>query len=189
MEPTSLRVEYRVRPVTRHIVTRYACEAPDGASTSPTGASSQHGEFDNYDTAYAVAYALASAEHQRLGYPLDDMRIIYPQAPEASAAAPTYREMSAPDMLKALGDDAAKWAAAFRELHPELDEGELIGWFANAIESSSDLRRSRLIHDDEAWADFNEQIGWQRRCWRDAQKASAPQFQHYTGYEPLSVRD
>lgn len=42
-------------------------------------------------------------------------------------------------------DDAAKWAAAFRRQalklgYSDMDEGWLIGWFANAIEHSHDVR-------------------------------------------------
>lgn len=66
-------IEYRVKPVTRFIVTRYE-QAQNGS-----GGITARGEFDNFDTAYAVGYALAKAEHDRLGYPLDDMRIRYPE--------------------------------------------------------------------------------------------------------------
>lgn len=49
------------------------------------------------------------------------------------------------DLLRALGDDAAKWAAAFcaiaKKQGHDIDEGWMIGWFANAIEHSSDCRR------------------------------------------------
>ena len=42
------------------------------------------------------------------------------------------------------GDDAAKWAAAFcqiRALHGfPIDESNMIGWFANAIEIAHDKR-------------------------------------------------
>jgi hypothetical protein len=64
-------IEYRVRPVTRYVVTRY--EQKSG-SASVTG----HGEFDNWDTAHPVAYALCKAEHDRLGWPIGDERIQYP---------------------------------------------------------------------------------------------------------------
>ena len=42
-------------------------------------------------------------------------------------------------------DDAAKWADAFRKTainlgYSDMDEGWLIGWFANAIEISHDHR-------------------------------------------------
>lgn len=67
-------VEYRLRPVTRYVVTRYHEEANDG----PCGCETR-GEFDNEETAYAVAYALAKQEHERLGYPIGDERIQYPE--------------------------------------------------------------------------------------------------------------
>lgn len=37
-----------------------------------------HGEYDNADVAYQVGYALCKAEHDRLGWPIDDERIKYP---------------------------------------------------------------------------------------------------------------
>lgn len=56
-----------------------------------------------------------------------------------------YTKMDGPSLLAALGDDAAKWAAAFRQTalklgYSDMDEGWLIGWFANAIEHSQDVR-------------------------------------------------
>jgi hypothetical protein len=58
-----------------------------------------------------------------------------------------YAAMSGPDMLNALGDDASKWAAAFCQIAFTLglviDEGWMIGWFANAIEHSSLVREQR----------------------------------------------
>ena len=71
--------EYRVRPVTRYIVTCF--RRSNGVSGS-----TQHGEFDSEETAYQVGYALAKADHGRLGYPLDDMRIIYPTRPSEANA-------------------------------------------------------------------------------------------------------
>jgi hypothetical protein len=51
-------------------------------------------------------------------------------------------------MLDRLGDDAAKWAAEFRKIavklgYSDMDEGWLIGWFANAIEHSWTVRQQR----------------------------------------------
>ena len=66
------KIEYRVRPVTRYIVTRYE-DGGDGPSIR------ERGEYDNAETAHAVGYALAKAEHERLGFPPGDMRIIYPE--------------------------------------------------------------------------------------------------------------
>lgn len=58
-----------------------------------------------------------------------------------------YTAMTSGKMLSALGDDASKWAAAFcqhaKKLGHDIDEGWMIGWFANAIEHSSDVRRRK----------------------------------------------
>lgn len=59
-----------------------------------------------------------------------------------------YASMSSGDLLQAMGDDATKWAAAFVQIaekqgHHGIDEGWMIGWFANAIEHSGDVRRWR----------------------------------------------
>lgn len=66
------KIEYRVRPVTRYVVTRYE-EDGRGAGSEPKG------EFDNYETAYAVGYALAQSDMQRLGYPPGDTRVMFPE--------------------------------------------------------------------------------------------------------------
>lgn len=71
------KIEYRVRTVTRYIVTRYE-------QSENTGAVQTKGEYDSPSVAYDVAYALARAEHERLGYPPGDMRIIYPEHPQGS---------------------------------------------------------------------------------------------------------
>lgn len=67
-------IEYRVRPVTRYVVTRF-----EGDNDSPGGSSATTGEFDNPEVAYEVGYALAKAEHQQLGWPTGDERLVYPQ--------------------------------------------------------------------------------------------------------------
>ncbi len=67
------KIEYRVRPVTRFIVTRFA------DYENATQQSSTHGEFDNADVAYQVGYALCKAEQDRLGWPPGDERIQYPK--------------------------------------------------------------------------------------------------------------
>ena len=79
-------IEYRVRPVTRFVVTRY------DALTSVVPTSVHHGEFDNFETAHAVGYALAKAEHDRLGYPLGDMRIRYPDPTPPGVRTATLRD-------------------------------------------------------------------------------------------------
>lgn len=70
------KIEYRVRPVTRYIVTRFHQEGDGGSAGIDT-----KGEFGNEEIAYEVAYALCKHEHRQLGYPLDDERIKYPDAP------------------------------------------------------------------------------------------------------------
>lgn len=67
-------IEYRVRDVSRYIVTRYET-GPEGAGVSTIG------EYGREESAYDVAYALCKAEHQRLGWPVGDERIQYPQSP------------------------------------------------------------------------------------------------------------
>lgn len=69
------KIEYRVIPVIRYHVTRYEQNA-NSAGTD------QRGQYDNADVAYEVACALCKAEHDRLGLPLGDERIQYPQHPK-----------------------------------------------------------------------------------------------------------
>lgn len=69
-------IEYKVRPVTRYIVTRFE-------STDTSGSTEQRGEFDNEMTAYQVAYALCHEEHQRVGWKIDDARMKYPEHPDS----------------------------------------------------------------------------------------------------------
>lgn len=79
-----VNVQYRVREVKRFIVTRYEHEVHEsGMESGSSGSQQLTGEYPNWDTAYAVGYALCKAEHERLGYPIDDMRIQYPQHPVA----------------------------------------------------------------------------------------------------------
>lgn len=76
-----VNVQYRVREVKRFIVTRYEwheVHGDGGTGSGPSGSQQLTGEYPNWDTAYAVGHALCKAEHERLGYPIDDMRIQYP---------------------------------------------------------------------------------------------------------------
>lgn len=66
------KIEYRVRPVTRFIVTRYE-------QGSEHGSISERGEYGNAEVAYEVGYALCKAEHERLNFPPGDERIQYPE--------------------------------------------------------------------------------------------------------------
>jgi len=69
-----MKVECRVREVSRYVVTRWHSNEQDNSGGVET-----KGEFDNPDIAHEVAYALCKDEHQRLGYPIDDERIQYPR--------------------------------------------------------------------------------------------------------------
>ena len=67
---------------------------------------------------------------------------------EGGGVMPDYIAMNGPALLAACADDAAKWAAAFRQHavklgYSDMDEEWLIGWFANAIERADDERRWR----------------------------------------------
>lgn len=67
-----MKVEYKVRAVTRFILTRY-----EDSETS-AGISSQRGEYDNAEVAYQVGYAMCRLEHEKSGEELDSMNFIYP---------------------------------------------------------------------------------------------------------------
>ena len=54
-----------------------------------------------------------------------------------------YNAMTGPELHEACGVDAAKWAAAFRQMaiklgYSDMDEGWLIGWFANPMMAMHD---------------------------------------------------
>ena len=74
------KIEYRVRPVTRYIVTRWEGECDPTGDVRGMNSVVQHGGFDNHATAYAVAYALCKQEHDALGWPIGDERIKYPSS-------------------------------------------------------------------------------------------------------------
>lgn len=59
-----------------------------------------------------------------------------------------YTEMSTSDLLGTMSDDASRWAAAFCQIARkryglDIDEAWMVGWFANAIEHSTDVRQAR----------------------------------------------
>nr|WP_041296556.1 hypothetical protein [Janthinobacterium sp. Marseille] len=68
-----MKIEYKVRKVTKFIVTRF--EENDSGTA---GSSTQHGEFDNEEIAMAVGGALAKADQDRLNIPQGDTRIMFP---------------------------------------------------------------------------------------------------------------
>ena len=60
-----------------------------------------------------------------------------------------------PEMLIRLGTDAMLWAQEFNKTavklgYSEMDEGWLIGWFANAIENSDVIRCNQLRAERDA---------------------------------------
>ena len=60
-----------------------------------------------------------------------------------------YRNMSDGEFLHTLGDDAMKWARAFCQLCPNNPGVDvMLGWFANAIEHSHDIRTGRVHNGD-----------------------------------------
>jgi hypothetical protein len=75
-----LKIEYRVVPVTRYVVTRYE-------DRGNIGGVSEKGEYGNAHMAHEVASALAKEEHQRLGWEPGDERIQYPQYDPPSGLA------------------------------------------------------------------------------------------------------
>lgn len=43
--------------------------------------------------------------------------------------------------------DAAVWAEEFAKVCPEVDEGLMIGWFSNAMETAKQIQRKSPAHD------------------------------------------
>ena len=75
------KVEYRIVPTTRYIITKYTAHE-DGRAGGET-----RGQYDNAEVVYEVAYALCKAEHDRLGWPAFDDRIQYPRDPRSCETA------------------------------------------------------------------------------------------------------
>lgn len=72
-----------------------------------------------------------------------------------------YTAMDGPTMLAACGDNGAKWANAFCQTakklgHGDIDEGWMIGWFANAIEQSRAVRATPSPSGDSAEGVLND---------------------------------
>lgn len=77
------KVEYRIKPITRYVVTRYEEGRDETIEIGPKdwSGTSERGQYDNKDTAWEVAYALCQTEHAALGWPVGDERIQYPKMP------------------------------------------------------------------------------------------------------------
>lgn len=53
---------------------------------------------------------------------------------------PKSSPQSSREILNECGDDASKWAKAFVQTFPASDEGTMLCWFANAIETATAAR-------------------------------------------------
>lgn len=85
-------IEYRIKRVERFIVTRY-----EEGKGSQTGSSRQFGkEFDNFETAYEVGYALARGEQERLGILPGDDGVIFPSDSLEDARGISFRHGTRP---------------------------------------------------------------------------------------------
>lgn len=73
-----MKIEYRIKPVTRYIVTRHE-DASDDPGTKAGSVSQIGNEYDTADVAYQVGYAVCKVEHDRLGWDIGDERIQYPR--------------------------------------------------------------------------------------------------------------
>lgn len=82
--------EFRVREVTRYIVTRYDGVKHTNGTESGSSPRQLGNEFPSADTAYEVAYALARQEAEHRGLPPGSMGVIYPAHPREQAASPIY---------------------------------------------------------------------------------------------------
>lgn len=95
----------------------------------------------------------AEAADQRFGEAMTSFQ----EAMDKAAREPEpidYTQLDGPALLEACGDSGKRWARAFLQhlvhdkdvsgtLYEEIDEGWVMGWFANAIEHSYQLRQRR----------------------------------------------
>lgn len=70
-------IEYRVRPKTRYIITRFE-RSKDGTEKSEP----KEGQFKSEEKALATAQALARDERERLGWEIGDPRMVFPTTAE-----------------------------------------------------------------------------------------------------------
>jgi hypothetical protein len=78
--------EYRVRAVTRFIVTKAEWVVHENGTESGSTARQLGPEYPNEDMAYEVGYALARQESERMGCSPFDDRVIYPMRPSDELA-------------------------------------------------------------------------------------------------------
>lgn len=84
------KLEYRIKPITRFVVTKYEeWGEPDNSPSQSalTRNVSEAGTFDNPDMAWEVGYALCKERHRLIGWPPGDESIQYPEHPTNKGAA------------------------------------------------------------------------------------------------------
>jgi hypothetical protein len=69
-------IEYKIRPVTRFVVTRYSDDLDPNGKNHPS--SDVKGVFDNFSIAYNIGYALAREEFSRRAIDLQDPGFVFP---------------------------------------------------------------------------------------------------------------
>lgn len=72
-----------------------------------------------------------------------------------------YNTMSAPEFLDAVGIDAQKWSEAFMQITKgSVDEGDMIGWFSNAMMAMHDhLHGNPIMNGDHAQYLIDKETG------------------------------
>lgn len=84
-------------------------------------------------------------------------------------------------------DDAVVWAAEFaRQVRSQygvgLDEGWLIGWFANAMETAKRLDRVRFAESETCRTVVGQALGAASACWERVDRAGVFQADTAVGY-------
>ena len=99
-----------------------------------------------------AAEAIAQCREQGLAEPEKVARMSWPELFELYSSTELFElyALSDAELIDYCGDDARRWAEAFCRIKErqgwspdDIDEGLMIGWFANAIEKSSDVRAAR----------------------------------------------
>lgn len=94
-EPGTEKLEYRVRKVTRYIVTEWHSYKEASVKGGDSGGSQSYGEFDSAAEAHKVAYALAVQARQENGWAPGDERLVFPTQELVEEQAEEYRRYHA----------------------------------------------------------------------------------------------
>lgn len=92
-------IQYKVKPITRYIVTRFERSGQSGTAVT------ERGQFDSYDTAYDVAYAMCKLEHDMAGTGPDDADFQYPRHKSDEGATPCQESLLDAQKVEALAFD------------------------------------------------------------------------------------